>query len=388
MKEWKLGVYVQPDAVAADPDYAKRLVEEAGVDHFVLRAGYDLVIPAALEAAIAVVKDVKAQACCMAGTWWYPEMEILDLPYKSFEGQYPMTMPGGALDAGIAAKLEKLCGQYKADAVCLSHARYRHPAHIEGIYNDGAGDSAYMARMEKAGVTRAEVLAARAAVERALASSDKAALMKASEDGLIPFLSNLSGGDALDRYFAFRRGTVMDAFRTFHQAVKKYDGATFGTNAYSPIGFRVCGQDYDAFAETCEFVQPLFPYMEYHHLQPIAAWARYVRRHAGLDDASAIEIARRLLYLGDATCPESIEELDTCGEGDDKTVASIVGKEVQLCAPYASKPYRVLPVIRGQGWGRPVIDRLTEEIKSLYDGIVYMGCDYLVPGSQAPDGWF
>jgi hypothetical protein len=205
---------------------------------------------------------------------------------------------------------------------------------------------------------------------------------------LIGFLCELSQSDAIERLAVFRGEAVVGAYYEFRKAVKRFDGVAFGSNAYSPIGARICGHDYEAFAETCEFVQPLLGYMEWHRFEPIAAWGRCLMKYARLDEASAVEAAKRLFYLGGAACPDSIAELDTCGEGNDRTVRAMVGRELELCTRYLSKPYQLLPVLRGIDWGKTVTDSLMEEVKRhQFTAVIFMGCEYLIAGEPS-EGWF
>jgi hypothetical protein len=391
VNEWKLGIYVQPDAIADAPDYAKQLIGEAGVDHFIMRSSYGLDIPDSLNKAVEIIRNTGAKVCFMAGTFWGEAniKEVENLASKSHESQFPMDAPGSAIDDGIIAKLEKLCGRYKPDAICLTHARFRHPGYIDGMFNDGSRDQAFLARMEAAGVPRSEVVDARAALERALDASSKDRLLKAAEQGLIGFVSELTQSRVLERFFSFRCDAVTDSYRKFRQAVKNSGDIYFGSNAYSPIAAKVCGHDYDALAGICEFFQPLLPYMEWHRFEPLAAWGRYLAQHAHLDEPSAIEIAKRLFYLGDAVLPDSCAEMDTCGEGSDQAVYSTVSKELQLCAQYLSKPYRLMPVLRGIDWSKSVTDSLMEEIRQYrFPSVIFMGCAYLTASPPPSDRWF
>ena len=391
MKEWKLGVHAQPYSVAFAPDYAKRLVEKAGVDHFILRVGYGPDYPAAVGKAIEVIRDLNADVFFMFGVWWGEAMKMVqDIPNKSWESKFTIEVPGSSADTYLIAKMKELCGQFKPDAICITHGRYRHPAYIDGIFDEAGGSEEYRARMKAAGIPREDVLAARADWEKALHRMNKGTLLKGTEQGLVPFLCELSQSDAAERLVAFRCQTVHDSLRAFRKTAKAFDGVTFGTNAYSPIAARICGQTYDvAYAETCEFVQPLLTYMEWHRYEPIAAWARYLQRFSGVDDASAIEASKQLFQLGGTICPDSIRELDTCGEGTDESILSLVGKDLELCAPYLSQPYPVSPVLRGgPQWKPAVIDRLMEKARGLgFRGFEFMGCDYLLPNEPSVD-WF
>jgi hypothetical protein len=389
MKDWKLGIYVYTDAVVSAPDYAKRLVEETGVDHFIFRAGYGMDIPDSLGKAIEIVRNAKAQVCCMSGTWWGGTIKMLEgLQSKSYESRFPIDMPGSEIDAEIIAKLEKFCKEYKPDAVCLSHARYRHPAYIDAIFDDGSQDSAYLAHMEAAGVPLREVSEARAAWEKTLGASNKTSLLKAADGGLINFLSELSQSSAVKNFFSFRCETVTNSLRAIGKAAKRFEGIAFGSNVYSPIAAEFCGQDYSVWTDIFDFMQPLFPYMEYHHFEPIAAWARYVQKYARLDDSDAIEIAKRLFYMGDTVVPSGIAELDTCGEGNDQQIRSVVEKGLRLTAPYLSESCKLLPILRGVEWGKAVTDILAEQAKSQFGSVIFMGCEYLLSGAPSADRWF
>ena len=390
MTNWKRGVYVDPRAVAAHPDYAKRLVEEAGVDHFVMRSSYGLNIPEAVGQASQIARDLKADVCLMTGTFWGDAniKPVEGLATKSHESQYPMELPGTEIDTGVVAKLEKMCRENKPDAICLTHARFRHPGYMDSVFYDGKDDPAFCARMEAGGIPRPEVDKAKAEAEKALAAADKGWLLKKAESGLIAFLGELTQNDVWERYFAFRRRIVSASYRAFAKTVKRFPGIAFGTNAYNPTAARVTGLDYENFDDICEFVQPLMPYMEFHVYQPIAAVAYYVKSHTRLDEPTAVEVARRLLFLGDTVCPDSISELDNCGEGKDDAIRSLVGRQLQLSERYLSKPYQLLPVLRGRDWGRGVTDELLADMKKRgFSGVVFMGCDYLVPNPPPAEGW-
>ena len=391
MKTGKLGVYVYPVAVVSAPDYAKRLVEEAGVDYFILRSGYGLDFPAPVGQAVEIVRGLKAGLCIMMGSFWgNAKIKVLDhLPSKSYESRYPMEMPGSGIDAEIVAKYEKACKQFHPDSVCLTHGRYRHPAYLDGLFDEGRDDADYLARMEAAGIPRAEMLAARKSWEQAMEKTDQETLLKFAERGMIEFLCELSQSDAFRRFVAFRCETVRQSLHKMRKAVVSH-GVSFGTNAYSPTAAEVCGQDYNgAYSETCDFVQPLFPYMEYHHYEPIAAWGRYIAQHAKLDEPTAIEAAKRVFNLGGTVCPDRFSELDACGEGEGRSIRSIVGRELEMCVPYLDKPYKTQPVFRGIQWDCAATDGLMAEAKGLgFDSFVFMGSEYLSKGPSPSTDWF
>ena len=388
MKDWKIGLYAHPDAIVEEPDYAKRLVD-AGLDLFIVRTGYGPNYFDSLDDAVQIVRDLNAQICFLSGAFWGGKViPVENPPDKSNEIKWPMDLPGSTADAGIVSHVQKLCGQYKPESVCLTHARFRHPALIDDIFDGYRKDTAYLARMEAAGVLWEDVSAGRADFERALASADEKALLNASEQGLIRFLGELSQNDIFERFFSYRCRAVTASLREFSNAVKAFDGITFGINAYSPTGAMVCGQDYDDYDNICDYLHPLLGYMEWHRFEPLAAWGRYMHRHARLSEATAVAIAKNLFYLGDTTCPDSFTALDTCGEGSDRDILSVVGTELKMCAKYATKPYQMMPIIKGKTWSKSVIDTLIREIDELpFNAFVLQGPDYLLPGIPRSDKW-
>jgi hypothetical protein len=223
---------------------------------------------------------------------------------------------------------------------------------------------------------------------------DKASLQKISEKGLVECLCELSQSDALKRLVAFRRETVLNSLRAFRKAVTAC-GVSFGANAYSPIANEICGQDYmEAYAETCDFVQPLLCYMEWHRYEPLAAWGRYIRQHAKVDEPDAVEAAKNLFNLNGAICPDNFNEMDTCIEGGGESTYSIVSREIKMCAPYLPEPYKLQLVLRGKQWDWDVTDRLVDEARDLgFDSFIFTGCEYLLkdksPAAAAPPltGW-
>ena len=375
---FRLGAYVQPDFVAANPDYVKRLRDKTGMDLFILRTGYGKDVLPFLEDAIRIVRDEGAQVWFLAGGYWGQSAVTSRSPYKSFESLQLMHFPGPEIDAEITGHLKTVCGQYKPDAVCMTHVRYLHPAYMAGLFDEDCEDEPYLARREAAGVSRSAVNRALADAEQALAASDRQGLLALARKGLVGFLCELAQSDLPARYFAFRCGAVNHTLRQCRELVKSM-GIAFGSNSYSPVGAEVCGEDFAAMADSCDFLNPLLGNMEWHIFEPIAAWARYLGLHTRLDERSAIEASKRLFYLGDTLCPDSLEELDSCGESRDEVICSMVSAQMRLCARAAPYPGWMMPALRG-GWSKAVNDRLMEEARDLSFGAVIAlhGCDYFL----------
>jgi hypothetical protein len=242
--------------------------------------------------------------------------------------------------------------------------------------------------MELAGMTYAAIADGRIRFERALAASDKANLLKVSEQGLIRFLDDLSENDIFERYFAYRCRTITESVHKFSKTVKSFDGITFGTNAYSPIGARIVGQNYNEYDGIYDYLQPLLGYTEWHIYEPIAAWGRYLCRHAGLNEAVAVEIAKRLFCLGDTICPDNFAELDSAGEGNDRSAHSMFSAELKMCEEFTARPYKITPIIRGKTWSKTFTDDVIHEIgQSPFNAYVFQGPDYLLKGIPHSIKW-
>jgi len=386
MKGMKIGIYCHPDSVAGTPDFAKRLVEEGGVDCFILRSGYDFTYPESQEKAVQIVRDLKAKLCFMVGSFWGGRPPVEGQTFSpSNESKAPMDMPGPVVDGELVAKYQRLCLTFKPDSLCVTHGRYRHPAYIDGMFNEGTNDEEYQARMTAAGIPQGDILTARSAWEKAFGSLDKESLLQVSQKGLIEFLCELSQSDAVKRLVAFRCDTIHQSISKYKKAVNEC-GVSFGANGYTPFGALICGQDYEkSYAETCDFLQPLLCYMEWHRYMLISAWARYIQQFLKIDESVAIQAAKNIFELGDTIIPDSLNEIDTFAEGSMESVYSIVSKEIQMCKPFVSKPYQLQPVLRGKDWDWTMTDKLVDEAKAIgIDSFVFMGCEYLVKG-PVPD---
>ena len=326
MPPWAMtrGAYLEPAAVARDPDYAAALVD-AGVTIFLLRTGFNPRRAAPqLEAAVGVAERVGAAVWLLAGTWWGHGVtagaDAMALPdawrrldrqgllgdYPAHEAQWPMWAPGGSADAAIAANLEQLAGWNPA-AICLTHARFRHPAAIGGLFETGPAwtDALQPAHWERV------VAGMRASTPGQLAEFAERAGGRALIDALDRFaqLGDRDGGGGPDApyadWFARRRTRVRRAESRFLAAARGSGGPALlaGGNAIAPHAAVLSGQHYGELAAHADFVQPLLGYMEWHVFQCGAAWARLLRRCIpGLSEAAALESVWRLFGLHAHSC--------------------------------------------------------------------------------------
>lgn len=377
-----LGVYASPDAVVAQPDYARRLVGEAGVNQFVLRAGFD---PAnanpVLGKATEILRGLEVDVLFLAGTWW-GGTEGPAVP-GAHESRFPATMPGSDTDDLICRSLETMCTAAKPDGVCVTHSRYRHPAYIDGVFD--VGDAVYQKQMAAFGV---EPDALKSAVDAFFARlsglpAGKVQALSASRD-LIAFLDAVAGTTAFADFFRFRCAGIETAMKRFRETVLAAGAKRFGSNAYSPIAARLCGQDYAALGNVFDFIQPLLGYMRWHVLQPVVAWAEQFGRRGGMDPKQAALLSARLFRLETAMPPEAVVPGED--EGSSCLVRDVVTRELELVAK-AGLRCAASPVLRGKDdWERAVTDELRRRSDAGFAGTVFQGCGYLVAPATHP-GW-
>lgn len=396
------GAYLEPSAVARDPAYAAELAA-AGVSIFLLRTGFNPERTAAdLERAVAVADRLGVVVWLLAGTWWGHGIaagaETMALTgewqslarrnllgdYPAHEQQWPMWVPGGRADATVGANLEQLGARWRPLAICLTHARFRHPAAIGALFESGPGWPAPPPAADW---------------ERVVAGLDgitaaRFAELSARHD-LIGALDHLArrgagpGGAAapFGAWFAQRATRLQAAVMQLLASARRAGGGRLivGCNAIGPHAAALSGQHYGDLARQADFVQPLLGYMNWHVFQCGAAWARLVRRCSGrLSEADALAGVWRLFGLDPRHLPRSEAEME--GEGAAATIERVVGAlldEVLSACP----PQRVMPVLRGSGWPPQVTQRLERRIRAAgCPAVFYQGTEVLAGPPPGP-GW-
>ncbi len=395
------GVYVEPSAVASDPTYAAELAA-AGVSIFLLRTGFNPERSAAdLERAVAVADRLGVVVWLLAGTWWghgitggetmalsgeWQSLARRDLlgDYPAHEQQWPMWVPGGRADAAIGANLEQLGRRWRPHAICLTHARFRHPAAIGALFESAPGWPApppatdwerVVAGLD--GITPAQ-FAELSARHDLIGALDHLARRRAAAGGAAaPFGS----------WFAQRATRLQAAATQLLAAARRAGGDRLiaGSNAIGPHAAALSGQHYGALARQADFVQPLLGYMNWHVFQCGAAWARLVRRCSGrLSEADALAGVWRLFGLDPRRLPCSETEMK--GEGAAATIEQVVGAlldEVLSACP----PQRVMPVLRGSDWPPQVTHRLERGIRAAGCPAVFYQGTTLLAGPPPGPGW-
>ena len=395
------GVYLEPAAVARDPDYAARLAA-AGVSIFLLRTGFNPERTAPeLERAVAVAEALGVVVWLLAGTWWghgiAADAETMALPdgwqplarrhllgdYPAHEQQWPMWVPGGRADAAISANLEQL-GRCDPHGICLTHARFRHPAAIGGLFESAPGWPA-----PPPAADWEHVVAGLNGI-----TPQQFAQLSAGHD-LIGALDHLAhrggrrgGGSApFSRWFAVRGERLQTAVNELLATARRAGGDRLiaGSNAIAPHAAALSGQHYGDLAARADFVQPLLGYMNWHVFQCGAAWARLVRRCSDhLSEAAALAGAWRLFGLDPRHLPRS--EAEMVGEGAatmiEPVVTALLDGVLQQCPAQ-----RVMPVLRGHDWPAEVTRRLEQRIRAAGCPAVFYQGTTVLAGPAPGTGW-
>ncbi len=391
------GAYLEPGAVAHAPDYAAKLAD-AGVSIFLLRTGFDPQRTAPeLEQAITVAERLGAAVWLLAGTWWghgvatgaaattlaepWRRLDAQHLfgDYPAHEAQWPMWPPGGDADAAIVANLEQLARRWNPAAICLTHARFRHPAAIRSLFEAAPG----WTEVPQAADWKRVVAGMRASGGRQFAAWSA----ELDPIGLLDRCAQLGGGAApFTHWFARRTARVRESVARFLAAARRGGGPALiaGGNAIAAHAAPLCGQDYGALAEDGDFIQPLFGYMEWHVFQCIVAWSRLVRRFIPrVSEAAALESVWRL--YGFRTCSLPRREALLTGEGDGTTIEIVVTALLERTLR-ACPAQRLMPVLRGHDWPAEVTFRLEDLIRGAgCPAVFYQGTTVLAGPPPGPD---
>ncbi|MCX7013793.1 MAG: hypothetical protein NTW86_14780 [Candidatus Sumerlaeota bacterium] len=395
------GVYVSPAAVVAAPGYARRLAREAGVNLFVLRTGFDPLSPdPLLDRGVETIHSLSARVCLLVGAWWgagvNPAGDAMQpvCPWASYgpewayESHWTMRAPGGPADDDIERALRQLAARHAPHAVCLTHARFRHPADIPGLFETAPGD--FEDRMTERGIAPASLRKAAHDIESALRGTTPADLARcASGKRLSEFLDDLAGAPICSRWLRFRCGVVEDSIGRFRAALQSVAPAVeFGSNAAGPLIAGLCGQRYRALLRRMDFLHPLLGYIRWHVLQPVGAWARFFAERApGLGEEAAVSLSAALLGMEGLVLPRRLADFALAEEGLPESIAACVSRQIDLCMRAVPRKAVIAPVLRGREWPAEVIRRLSARIEEAgLGGVVYQGADFLAGPPPGP-GW-
>jgi hypothetical protein len=382
------GLYVSAEALAQAPDYARALVEEHGVGLFVIRTGFDPGTPCPhLDEAVSAIARLGVSFQFLVGTWWGEGLSgsgetmtaanhLLDYDTSlAHEVQWPMVAPGGEDDRSVRETIGTLCTRYSPSGICLTHARFKHAADINSLFEIAGGP--FGEAMAAAGITRPLLTSMLRTLEQRLRGISAET---APGTTLIEFLDAVTESDLFSRWFGFRCGQVAAAVAGVFEPIRqRHPAVKLGTNAMGPRFSRLSGQDYHQLAASCDFVQPLLGYMRWHVLQPIYAWATLLREKSGtLDPRAALALSARLFGFEPAELALDWDQRNQPDEGDEAAIVTMVRRQLDALGGFP--PAKVAPVLRGHG----LSPRTTKTLIAISQGhgfptILFQGSDNGLP---------
>lgn len=397
------GVYASPAAVVAAPDYAGRLVGSHGVNSFVLRTGFNpSKVDPDLNAAVGIVRNLGAEVVLLVGTWWgeglsgdhlvmRPTVHLLDYDADlAHESRWSMLTPGQETHSVIARQLADLSEQFQPDAICLTHARFKHAADLNSLFEIGSG-SHFSSILADAGLTMEDLHMAVTTMKGSLGRLSTADLDAMIGEGQPErLLDQLAESNVSSRWFELRRRLILNSLSDLRLVVADVDTSIrFGCNAVGPLFSRLSGQDYADLLRTVQFVQPLFGYTRWHVLQPLVVWGQFLRTFvADLDESFSRRFACRLFGLPEGLLERHPLNLLGSDEGPANLIREVVHCQGALLAKVAGKHLPLCqPILRGQDWPDELISELAEKLgEEEIGGVFFQGSAHLarpVPG----EGW-
>jgi hypothetical protein len=401
MKNESKGIYVSPEAVMRDPDYTRLLIREHGIRTFVLRTGFQSgAVPETLKSAIQLLRKMEAHICLLVGAWWgegvdpgEKGMKSLASPkwtgkWSAYESQWRMHCPGGQQNGAIEAALIRLIRENEPDSICLTHARFRHPADISGLFETG---SELEALLQEDGMDISIMVDGLGKVERSIAASDPKELLELSSscDGLGGFLDQLSQSAHFSTWFAIRCRLIEQSLRQIGAVVAHTSAysTAFGTNAVAPTLGKYCGQDYTEISRCCDFIQPLLGYVRWHILQSVCAWGYFLMDLCpSLNNRKAMTIACRLFRINGDVVQDGIRVCEREDEGGLELIMDILAGQVGECERLLAPRTSVWPVFRGNDWPLDVYPKLGQlNGTSRFNGMHFQGTSFMT--GRDPKGW-
>lgn len=383
------GLYIAPETLCDEPDFARQLVEENGVDLFIIRTGFNPAeSTASLEEAREVADRLGACVVFLVGTWWGEGKQFTSSPMEpvgrlskgqvvlAHEAHWPMIAPGGDHDKPIRDRIDHLCRRFSPHGICLTHARFKHAADLDSLFLVAGGE--FGVAMEQTKLEHRQLKRAIAEIRSELRSMTPTTLeASTSTSDPISFLDALSEQEIIRRWFKFRCNHIYNSLEDlFSQARARHPGVLFGTNAIGPCFSDLSGQNFDLLQNACDFVQPLLCYMDWHVLQTIYAWAELFQISIdGLSKPSALDAASDLFGFarGELTDGDVWPTTPTAPHG--QGVAAMVARQLEHLP--MSSHCETWPVLAAWGLPRDVIKKTETRVRKFSTGVVFQGTDYL-----------
>lgn len=415
--DWLTGIYLTTNVVLDHPDYATRLRDEIGLNTVVLDFTGEL--PA----------DIRALSPYGDGS--PTDDQLADLVLRHFDGrpidprEYPQAkalcgpgVPAKGDDAryrravdqlkadGLSvwtygggwtirrlmfcpsrpdthAWIEAACThwatQYGFDALDITHFRYPMGSFPLGLFGCTCG--ACKATAADMGYDMDAMIADLKQTRRHLQNLDGKRLGEVVRlgFGFFDVLHALGIGAGVLDWIRFRCDLVVDNLTRFRAAVHSAaPGVRFGTDTYPASMALTAGHDYLRWDRMADFASPLVSHISAFVCNTFIEWARFLQAEVpDLAEEDALQLVYRLLGYDGMGLPATVAAF---GADEPATLAyriptaDLVIRDLVKARLYLPEAVPSYPIIHGEGWPRPDIDRIVSEARRLgHNGIVWQG---------------
>ncbi len=419
---WLTGIYLTTDQVLNYPDYPQRLRDEIGLNTVVLSYGGQLPdqllalspykgrTPDDKELAQLILRHFdgrpvdpqeypQAQALCGPGVSAQgdegkfidavEQLKKLDLKVWTYGGAWTirrlMFCPSRA---DVQDWMEAVCvhwaSQYGLDALDITHFRYPMGSFPLGLF--GCTCSSCNQAAAEMGYDMEAMVTALKNARQGLRQLDGARLGQVVRLGLgffdVIHALGLEAG-VLD-WIRFRCDLVVRNLARFRAAVQAAaPGVAFGTDTYPASMALTAGHDYRRWGQMADFASPLVSHISAFICNTFIEWARFLQSEIpNLSEEDALQLVYRVTGYDGMELPATVAAY---GADEPATLAyriptaDLVLRDLTKAKLYLPPDIPSYPIIHGEGWPRPTIDRIVSEARALgHNGIVWQGTDELM----------
>lgn len=378
----KRGIYIAPSEIINSVNYVHKLIDNE-FKIFLLRTGFNpLYFDPIISQAIEIVKKSDAEIWLLVGTWWgdnfSPDSDIMKLPkdleylnakgffgnYSAHESQWKMLAPGNYSDTLITDNINEKINLWNPHAICLTHARFRHPAYIQGLFE-----------ITETWINSISGTSWKKIIHKLKNLSSHELLYLSKNNNLITFFDLLHDSDIFSQWFLFRNNQITLSLKKILKGIKEVNQTLLvGTNAIGPHTSNLSGQNYQELIKIFDFIQPLFGYIEWHIFQCICAWGNFLQATTQLSNEICYQIAWQLFeFAPDLTSNTPLFPLNENlmqSEGDEEIIKSLVHQS--LNHPQIREiQSNLIPVIRGSEWSKDTVISIEKGLKKAGHKIIF-----------------
>ena len=258
----KRGIYIAPSEIINSVNYVHKLIDNE-FKIFLLRTGFNpLYFDPIISQAIEIVKKSDAEIWLLVGTWWgdnfSPDSDIMKLPkdleylngkgffgnYSAHESQWKMLAPGNYSDTLITDKINEKINLWNPHAICLTHARFRHPAYIQGLFE-----------ITETWINSISGTSWKKIIHKLKNLSSHELLYLSKNNNLITFFDLLHDSDIFSQWFLFRNNQITLSLKKILKGIKEVNQTLLvGTNAIGPHTSNLSGQNYQELFKIFDFI--------------------------------------------------------------------------------------------------------------------------------------